>query len=40
MLTEVRDHLHGTTSLERVEFVLYDKLSLAAFKRAFTQLKD
>ena len=40
MLTEVRDHLHGTTSLERVEFVLYDKLSLAAFKRAFAHLKD
>ena len=40
MLHEVRDHLHGATSLERVEFVLYDKPSLEAFKRAFAQIKD
>ena len=40
MLTEVRHLPHGTTSLEWVEFVLYDKLSLAAFQRAFANLKD
>ena len=40
MLTEVRNHLHGTTSVERVEFVLYDQLALAAFQRAFAQMKD
>jgi O-acetyl-ADP-ribose deacetylase len=40
MLTEVRDHLRAPTSLERVEFVLYDKASLTAFQRAFTGLRD
>jgi hypothetical protein len=40
VLTEVRDHPHGTTSLERVEFVLYDKLSPAAFQRAFAKIKE
>jgi O-acetyl-ADP-ribose deacetylase (regulator of RNase III) len=40
MLTEVRDHLHGTASLERVEFVLHDQLGVAAFNRARAHLKD
>lgn len=40
MLTEVRDHLRARTSLERIEFVLYDPPSLEAFHRAFAQLKD
>jgi O-acetyl-ADP-ribose deacetylase (regulator of RNase III) len=40
MLTEVRDHLRGTTSLERVDFVLYDTPALEAFKSALAQLKD
>jgi O-acetyl-ADP-ribose deacetylase (regulator of RNase III) len=40
MFTEVRDHLRGATSLERVEFVLYDQASPEAFQRALAQLKD
>ncbi len=33
MLEEVRDHLSGTTSLERVEFVLFDAPALETFNR-------
>lgn len=40
MLTEVRDHLRGATSLERIEFVLYDKAALAAFTHAMAEIKD
>ena len=40
MLTEVRDHLRSTTSLERIEFVLFDQPSLTAFQHAFAQIKD
>jgi O-acetyl-ADP-ribose deacetylase len=40
MLAEVRDHLRGATSLERIEFVLYDQAALAAFERALARLKD
>jgi O-acetyl-ADP-ribose deacetylase len=40
MLTEVRDHLRGATSLERVEFVLYDQAALKAFEHALAELKD
>jgi len=35
MLEEVRDHLAGETSVKLVEFVLFDRAALDAFKRAF-----
>jgi O-acetyl-ADP-ribose deacetylase (regulator of RNase III) len=35
MLEEVRAHLMGATSVQRVEFVLFDGAALAAFRRAF-----
>jgi O-acetyl-ADP-ribose deacetylase len=38
MLAEIRDHLGGTTSLERVEMVLYDDASLRVFERVFARL--
>jgi O-acetyl-ADP-ribose deacetylase (regulator of RNase III) len=34
MLDEVRAHLGGPTTLERIEFVLFDAVGLAAFERA------
>jgi O-acetyl-ADP-ribose deacetylase (regulator of RNase III) len=40
MLHEVREHLAGATSLERVEFVLFDASALAAFKRALDAAPD
>ena len=40
MLTEVRDHLRTPTSLERIEFVLFDQPALQTFERALAQLKD
>jgi O-acetyl-ADP-ribose deacetylase (regulator of RNase III) len=40
MLDEVRAHLSGDTSLERVEFVLFDRAALAAFERAFAAMRD
>jgi len=40
MLAEVRDHLRSSTSLERVEFVLFDRPSLTAFERALAELRD
>jgi O-acetyl-ADP-ribose deacetylase (regulator of RNase III) len=33
MLEEVRDHLSGSTSVERVEFVLFDAPALKVFRR-------
>ena len=36
---EVRDHLNGSTSLQRVEFVLFDSPALTAFERAFAAMK-
>ena len=38
MLEEVRDHLSGKTSLERVEFVLFDRPALEAFESAVEKL--
>jgi O-acetyl-ADP-ribose deacetylase (regulator of RNase III) len=38
MLGEFRDHLAGTTSIERVEMVLYDDASLRVFERVFARL--
>lgn len=40
MLAEVRDHLRGDTSLERVEFVLFDKPSLYVFQHVFARMED
>ncbi|HYL59278.1 MAG TPA: macro domain-containing protein [Candidatus Acidoferrales bacterium] len=34
MIEEVRRHLSGATTLERVEFVLFDRRALEAFERA------
>jgi O-acetyl-ADP-ribose deacetylase (regulator of RNase III) len=40
MLDEVREHLAHPSSLERIEFVLFDPQALAAFERAFDESKD
>jgi O-acetyl-ADP-ribose deacetylase len=40
MLEEVRAHLRGSTTLERVEFVLFDRPSLEVFERALAAMKD
>lgn len=40
MLEEVREHLRGATSLERVEFVLFDRPALEAFEKAFAKTTD
>jgi O-acetyl-ADP-ribose deacetylase len=39
MLTEVRDHLASSTSLTRVEFVLFDATAREAFERALNAMK-
>jgi len=38
MLSEIRDHLSGDTSLQRVEMVLYDDVSRQVFERVFAGL--
>ncbi|MGA9721523.1 MAG: macro domain-containing protein [Candidatus Binatus sp.] len=40
MLNEVRAHLGGPTTLERVEFVLFDRRSLEIFERELAAMKD
>ncbi len=40
MLHEVREHLAGSTPLERVDFVLFDVAALAAFQRALDAAAD
>jgi O-acetyl-ADP-ribose deacetylase len=40
MLNEVRAHLGGPTTLERVEFVLFDRRSLEIFERELAPMKD
>ena len=40
MLEEVRAHLSGPTTLERVEFVLFDRRSLEVFERALGAMND
>jgi O-acetyl-ADP-ribose deacetylase (regulator of RNase III) len=37
MLAEVRAHLEGETSLQQVEFVLFDRAALEAFEKAFAE---
>jgi len=39
MLEEVREHLNGPTTLERVEFVLFDPPSLEVFERMLAEMK-
>src|ERR1700730_9705715 len=40
MLEEIRDHLNGTTSIKRVEMVLFEKRSLEVFEKTFERMKD
>jgi O-acetyl-ADP-ribose deacetylase (regulator of RNase III) len=40
MGSEVRDHLRGETSLQRVEFVLFDNPSLYVFQHSFAKIPD
>ena len=40
MLEEVRAHLAGSTTLERVEFVLFDRRSLEVFEQVLATMKD
>src|SRR6202158_646290 len=40
MLGEVRAHLNGATTLERVEFVLFDRRSLEIFERVVGSTND
>ncbi len=40
MLHEVAEHLKRPTTLEKVQFVLFDKTSLAAFEKALREMKD
>jgi O-acetyl-ADP-ribose deacetylase len=40
MLAEVREHLGGSTSLERVEFVLFDQAAEQIFKDSLAGMRD
>ncbi|MGA2411671.1 MAG: macro domain-containing protein [Candidatus Binataceae bacterium] len=40
MLEEIRGHLLGATSLERVEMVLFDAAALGAFEHVFATIAD
>lgn len=40
MLAEAAKHLAGETSLERVEFVLFDAASLAVFEEVFRAMRE
>ena len=40
MLEEVRAHLGSPTTVERVEFVLFDRDSLKVFERVLAEMKD
>ena len=39
MLAEVRAHLGGPTTLERIEFVLFDRRSLEVFERTLAEME-
>jgi O-acetyl-ADP-ribose deacetylase len=39
MLEEIRAHLENPTTLERIDFVLFDRASLDVFERVFGKLK-
>ncbi len=40
MLEEVRDHLNRATTLELIEFVLFDEKSLQIFDRTLASMTD
>lgn len=40
MLEEIRDHLRGTTPVERVEMVLFDEHALSVFTDALAEMAD
>lgn len=40
MLEEIRDHLIGVTSIQRVEMVLFDAAALAAFQAVLASFND
>jgi O-acetyl-ADP-ribose deacetylase len=40
MLDEIRSHLLGPTTIERVEIVLFDMAALATFERIFASISD
>src|ERR1019366_4312662 len=40
MLEEVRAHLGGSTTLERIDFVLFDRPALEVFERVLAEMKD
>jgi O-acetyl-ADP-ribose deacetylase len=40
MIAEVREHLGGSTSLERIEFVLFDSAAEKIFKDTLAALRD
>ena len=40
MLAEIRDHLRGATTLEKVEMVLFDERGLGVFQDALAKLAD
>lgn len=40
MLEEVREHLKGTTSLKRIDFVLFDRHALQAFEETLAKMPD
>jgi O-acetyl-ADP-ribose deacetylase (regulator of RNase III) len=40
MLEEVRAHLGGPTTLERIDFVLFDRPALEVFERVLAGMKD
>ena len=40
MLAEVRKHLSGPTTLDRIEFVLFDQPTLRTFEQVFAAMTD
>jgi hypothetical protein len=40
MLAEIRDHLRGATTLEKVEMVLFDERGLGVFQDALAKMAD
>jgi hypothetical protein len=39
MLREVVEHMKGTTTLEKVSFVLFDRASLEVFEQVWAEMK-
>jgi O-acetyl-ADP-ribose deacetylase (regulator of RNase III) len=40
MLEEVKKHLHGPTTLERISFILFDPPALQAFQQILASMPD